>query len=162
MGRVGAAVAKRLSGFDCDIAYFDIKQHADLPYEFITNLVDLARRSEFLVVTLAGGESTRGMINSDVLDALGPDRIVINISRGTTVDEPALLDALTNRRIKGAGLDVFWNEPNIDPRFKCLDNAVLQPHHASGTTETRRAMGKLVRDNLKAHFSGAALITPVT
>jgi D-3-phosphoglycerate dehydrogenase len=92
---------------------------------------------------------------------LGADGILVNISRGTTVDEPALLDALAHGRIKGAGLDVFLNEPNIDERFKSLDNVVLQPHHASGTTETRQAMGKLVRDNLKAHFAGAALITPV-
>lgn len=161
MGRVGATIARRLTGFDCTIAYFDIHRRADLPYEFVTDLLELARRSEFLIVTLAGGDSTKGMINASVLDALGPNGILINISRGTTVDEPALLDALEHRRIKGAGLDVFWNEPNIDARFKSLDTVVLQPHHASGTTETRRAMGKLVRDNLAAHFSGAALITQV-
>ena len=161
MGRVGSTVAKRLAGFDCDVAYFDVNKRADLPYTFVADLVELARRSEFLIVTLAGGDSTKGMINARVLDGLGPDGILVNISRGSTVDETALLDALTNKRIKGAGLDVFWNEPNIDPRFKALDNVVLQPHHASGTVETRKAMGKLVRDNLKAHFSGAALITPV-
>jgi lactate dehydrogenase-like 2-hydroxyacid dehydrogenase len=161
MGRVGSTVAKRLAGFDCDVAYFDVNKRADLPYAFVNNLVELARRSEFLIVTLAGGDSTKGMINARVLDGLGPDGILINISRGSTVDETALLDALANKQIKGAGLDVFWNEPNIDQRFKALDNVVLQPHHASGTVETRKAMGKLVRDNLKAHFSGAALITPV-
>lgn len=161
MGRVGSAVARRLAGFDCDVAYFDIAKQADLPYAFVADLVELAGRSEFLIVTLAGGESTKGMINARVLEALGPDGILINISRGSTVDETALLDALVNKRIKGAGLDVFWNEPNIDKRFATLDNVVLQPHHASGTVETRKAMGQLVRDNLKAHFSGAALITPV-
>ena len=161
MGRVGSTVARRLVGFDCDVAYFDVNKRADLPYAFVADLLELARRSEFLIVTLAGGESTKGMIDARVLDALGPDGILINISRGSTVDEPALLDALANRKIKGAGLDVFWNEPNIDERFAALDNVVLQPHHASGTVETRKAMGKLVRDNLKAHFSGAALITPV-
>lgn len=161
MGRVGSTIARRLAGFDCEVAYFDVNKRADLPYVFVADLVELARRSEFLIVTLAGGESTKGMIDARVLDALGPDGILVNISRGSTVDEPALLDALANRRIKGAGLDVFWSEPNIDDRFKPLDNVVLQPHHASGTTETRQAMGQLVRDNLKAHFSGAALITPV-
>ena len=161
MGRVGTAVARRLAAFECDIAYFDINRRADLAYDFIGDLVQLASRSEFLIVTLAGGESTKAMINARVLDALGPDGILINISRGTTVDEPALIDALANRRIKGAGLDVFLNEPNIDARFKSLGNVVLQPHHASGTTETRKAMGELVRDNLRAHFGGAALITPV-
>ncbi len=161
MGRVGSTVAKRLAGFDCDIAYFDVNERADLPYAFVADLLELARRSEFLIVTLAGGDSTKGMVNARVLDELGPDGILVNISRGSTVDETALLDALTNKRIKGAGLDVFLNEPNIDARFKALDNVVLQPHHASGTVETRKAMGKLVRDNLEAHFSGAALITPV-
>ena len=161
MGRIGAAVARRLAAFDCNIAYFDLSQRADLAYDFVPDLVDLAARSEFLIVTLAGGESTKGMIDGRVLNALGPDGILINVSRGSIVQEPALLDALASERIKGAGLDVYWNEPNIDTRFRSLENVVLQPHHASGTTETRRAMGKLVRDNLKAHFSGAALITPV-
>lgn len=161
MGRVGAAVAKRLAAFDCEVAYFDIRKRADLAYQFVPDLVELARRAEFLVVTLAGGESTKGIINARVFDALGADGILVNLSRGSTVDETALLRALEARTIKGAGLDVFWNEPHIDTRFRTLENVVLQPHHASGTAETRRAMGKLVRDNLAAHFSGAALITPV-
>ncbi len=161
MGRIGAAVARRLAAFDCDIAYFARTSRPDTAYSFVPGLVELARRSEFLIVTLAGGDGTKGMIDASVLDALGPDGILVNVSRGSTVDEPALLDALANHRIKAAGLDVFWNEPNIDARFKSLENVVLQPHHGSGTTETRRAMGHLVRDNLKAHFSGAKLITPV-
>jgi lactate dehydrogenase-like 2-hydroxyacid dehydrogenase len=162
MGRIGAAVAKRLAAFDCDIAYFARSKREGAAQEYVPDLVDLARRSEFLIITLAGGEGTKGMIGAEVLAALGPEGILVNVSRGSTVDEPALLDALEKRRIKGAGLDVFWNEPNIDPRFKTLENVVLQPHHGSGTIETRRAMGQLVRDNLAAHFSGAALITPVT
>lgn len=161
MGRIGAAVARRLAAFDCEIAYFDVSRRADLPYAFVADLVELARRAEFLIVTLAGGEATKGMVDAGVLEALGPSGILINVSRGSTVDEKALLSALEARAIKAAGLDVFWNEPNIDERLKVLDNAILQPHHASGTVETRRAMGKLVRDNLAAHFSGAALITPV-
>jgi lactate dehydrogenase-like 2-hydroxyacid dehydrogenase len=161
MGRIGAAVAKRLAGFDCEVAYFDIAKRADLPYEFVPSLVELAHRAEFLIVTLAGGDGTKNMLDAGMLDALGPDGILINVSRGSTVDESALLGALEAKAIKGAGLDVFWNEPHIDARFKTLDNVVLQPHHASGTAETRRAMGKLVRDNLAAHFAGAALITPV-
>ena len=96
-----------------------------------------------------------------MLEALGPDGILVNVSRGSTVDEPALLAALEAGTIKGAGLDVFWNEPAIDPRFAALDNVVLQPHHASGTVETRKAMGQLVRDNLAAHFAGQPLVTPV-
>jgi len=96
-----------------------------------------------------------------VLEALGPDGILVNVSRGSTVDEEALIAALQKRSIKAAGLDVFYNEPKIDPRFLELDNVVLQPHHGSGTVETRKAMGQLVRDNLAAHFSGDTLPTPV-
>jgi len=161
MGRVGAAVARRLAAFDCVISYFDIAQRPDLPHEFVADLTALARSSEFLIVTLAGGETTQVIVDANVLDALGPDGILINVSRGSTVDETALLHALDAGTIKGAGLDVFWNEPGIDPRFRDFNHVVLQPHHASGTLETRQAMGKLVRDNLAAHFSGAALITPV-
>lgn len=161
MGRVGAAVARRAAAFDCEISYFDVNRRADLPYEYVDTLLSLARQSEFLIVTMAGGESTRGIVNAEVLAALGPDGILVNISRGSTVDEPALLAALETGGIKAAGLDVFWNEPRIDPRFLALDNVVLQPHHASGTIETRKAMGKLVRDNLAAHFAGQSLLTPV-
>ena len=161
MGRIGVEVAKRLAAFDCPIAYFDINQRDDLPYTFVSDLLALAEQSEFLIVTLAGGASTQGIINADVLQALGRDGILINISRGSTVDEAALLDALERNVIKGAGLDVFWNEPNIDERFLTLENVVLQPHHASGTVETRQAMGKLVRDNLAAHFARQPLLTPV-
>jgi lactate dehydrogenase-like 2-hydroxyacid dehydrogenase len=161
MGRIGVEVAKRLAAFDCPIAYFDINRRDDLPYTFVSDLIALAEQSEFLIVTLAGGASTQGIINADVLQALGRDGILINISRGSTVDEAALLDALERDVIKGAGLDVFWNEPNIDERFLTLENVVLQPHHASGTVETRQAMGKLVRDNLAAHFARQPLLTPV-
>ena len=161
MGRIGVEVAKRLAAFDCPIAYFDINQRDDLPYTFVPHLIALAEQSEFLIVTLAGGASTQGIINADVLQALGRDGILINISRGSTVDEAALLDALERNVIKGAGLDVFWNEPNIDERFLTLENVILQPHHASGTVETRQAMGKLVRDNLAAHFARQPLLTPV-
>ncbi|WP_081159329.1 2-hydroxyacid dehydrogenase [Ensifer aridi] len=161
MGRIGSAVAKRLAGFDCEISYFDVNQRADLPYNFVPDLTQLARRSEFLIVTLAGGESTRGIVDAPVLAALGANGILVNISRGSTVDESALIDALERRTIKAAALDVFASEPNIDRRFLALDNVVLQPHHASGTVETRQAMGQLVRDNLAAHFAGQPLITPV-
>ncbi|MER9031671.1 2-hydroxyacid dehydrogenase [Mesorhizobium sp. LNJC405B00] len=161
MGRVGAAVAKRAAAFDCTISYFDNRKRDDLPYTFVSDLLELASDSEFLIVTLAGGDSTKHMINASMLAALGADGIVINISRGSTIDEIALLAALESSAIKGAGLDVFWNEPTIDERFLKLANVVLQPHHASGTVETRKAMGQLVRDNLAAHFGGQALLTPV-
>jgi lactate dehydrogenase-like 2-hydroxyacid dehydrogenase len=161
MGRIGAALAKRLSAFDCDISYFARSEKDGSPFKFQPDLLALARDSEFLIVTLSGGDSTKNMINADVLAALGTNGILVNVSRGTTVDETALISALQNKTIKAAGLDVFWNEPNINPAFFTLDNAVLQPHHASGTVETRKAMGQLVRDNLAAHFAGKPLLTPV-
>lgn len=161
MGRIGAAVAKRLSAFDCEISYFARSERDGSPFRFEPDLLALARDNEFLIVTLSGGDSTKHIINAEVLEALGPDGILVNISRGTTVDEPALIAALQNKSIKGAGLDVFWNEPNINPVFFSLENTVLQPHHASGTVETRKAMGQLVRDNLAAHFASKPLLTPV-
>ena len=160
-GRIGATVARRLSGFDVELGYFDLAQRADSPHRFFGSLVELAGWCDLLIVTLAGGAATLGMIDAAVLQALGPQGFLVNVSRGTTVDEPALIDALQRKAIAGAALDVFCNEPNIDARFMALDNVLLQPHHASGTIETRRAMGQLVRDNLQAHFSGQPLPTPV-
>jgi lactate dehydrogenase-like 2-hydroxyacid dehydrogenase len=161
MGRIGVSVAKRLNAFDCKISYFARTEKDGSPFRFEPDLLALARDSEFLIVTLSGGDATKNMINADVLAALGADGILVNVSRGTTVNEPALIAALQDKTIKGAGLDVFWNEPDINPAFFALDNAVLHPHHASGTVETRKAMGQLVRDNLAAHFAGKPLLTPV-
>ena len=160
-GRIGMAVARRLSGFDAEVGYFDVAARPNLPHVFFNDLVALAAWSDVLIVTLSGGPSTWNIVNARVFEALGPEGFFINVSRGLIVDEPALLDALENRRIAGAGLDVFWNEPNIDRRFLSLDNVVLHPHLASGTVETRTAMAELVLGNLAAHFSGRPLLTPV-
>lgn len=160
-GRIGMTTARRLSGFDVELGYFDRAARSDSPHRYFDSLTGLAEWADLLIVTLAGGAATQGMVNAQVLEALGPQGWLVNVSRGSTVHEPALLEALEQRRIAGAGLDVFWNEPRIDPRFLALDNVVLQPHHASGTVETRRAMGQLVRDNLAAHFAGRPLLTPV-
>jgi len=161
MGRIGQAIASRAAAFNCDIRYFSRNPQPQVSYDHERDLVALAEWSEFLVVIVPGGEATRNIIDADVLEALGPDGILVNVSRGSTVDEEALIAALQKRSIKAAGLDVFYNEPKIDPRFLELDNVVLQPHHGSGTVETRKAMGQLVRDNLAAHFSGDTLPTPV-
>lgn len=161
MGRIGEAFARRAAAFDCEIRYFARNRREALAWTFEPDLVELARWCDFLVVILSGGPTTAGIVNAEVLEALGQDGFLINISRGTTVDETALLGALETRAIKGAGLDVFLNEPTVDSRFAALDNVVLYPHHGSGTEETRRAMGKLVRDNLAAHFAGQSLLTPV-
>ena len=160
-GRIGTTLARRLSGFDVELGYFDRAPRADSPHRFFAELTDLAAWCDLLIVTLAGGAATHGMVGAKVLEALGPQGWLVNISRGTTVDEPALLAALEHRAIAGAALDVFMNEPRIDARFLALDNVLLQPHHASGTIETRQAMGRLVRDNLAAHFSDKPLLTPV-
>lgn len=161
MGRIGQAVARRAAAFSMEIAYFGRSEQPELPYAFVPDLVELARWSDVLVATLAGGAGTRGIIDAPVFEALGPDGYFINVARGSVVDEPALIAALQSRRIKAAGLDVFLNEPAVDRRFLALDNVVLQPHHGSGTVETRQAMGQLVRDNLAAHFAGRPLLTPV-
>lgn len=161
LGRIGAAVARRAVAFDMAIAYHDIRRRDDLPYRYVDDLVILARDSDFLIVTVAGGAGSAKIVNAAVLDALGPSGFLVNISRGSTVDQAVLLAALENRSIAGAGLDVFEVEPVNDPRFNALDNVVLQPHRASATVETRRAMGQLMRDNLAAHFAGRPLLTPV-
>ncbi|WP_419913771.1 2-hydroxyacid dehydrogenase [Hoeflea sp.] len=162
LGRIGFEVGKRLSGFDMDIAYCDIAARDFAPdWTFIDTPVALAERSDFLFVTLAASAETRHIVGKGVIAALGPDGMLINISRASNVDEEALLDALESGVLGSAALDVFEGEPEINPRFLKLDNVLLQPHHASGTVETRKAMGKLVRDNLTAHFAGRELLTPV-
>ena len=162
LGRIGFEVGKRLAGFDMDIAYCDVeaKDYAS-DWQYISDVVALAQHSDFLFVTLAASSETRHIVNSSVLEALGPEGMIINISRASNIDEEALLDALETDKLGSAALDVFEGEPDINPRFFELDNVLLQPHHASGTFETRQAMGKLVRDNLIAHFSGEPLLTPV-
>lgn len=160
-GRIGSTIAKRLSGFDVELGYFSRSPKAESPHRHFASLSAMADWCDVLIVILPGGEATRGIVNAEVLQALGPTGWLVNVSRGTTVDEAALLQALEARSIAGAGLDVFLNEPRIDPRFAALDNVVLTPHHGSGTEQTRRAMGELVRRNLEAHFAGQPLITPV-
>ena len=162
LGRIGFEVGKRLAGFDMDIAYSDIAAKDYAPdWTFVPDAKSLAAQCDFLFVTLAASDATRHIVNADVLDALGPDGMVINISRASNIDEDALIAALANGRLGSAALDVFEGEPDLDPRFLELPNVLLQPHHASGTIETRKAMGQLVRDNLTAHFAGKPLLTPV-
>lgn len=162
LGRIGFEVAKRLAGFDMDIAYSDVSAKEYAPdWTFIENPVELARHADFLFVTLAASAQTRHIVGREVIEAVGPEGMIINISRAANIDEDALLDALEQGRLGSAALDVFEGEPKLNPRFLALDNVLLQPHHASGTFETRKAMGKLVRDNLIAYFSGADLLTPV-
>jgi lactate dehydrogenase-like 2-hydroxyacid dehydrogenase len=162
LGRIGYEVAKRLQGFDMQIAYSDVAPKDFAPeWEFVADPVALAAQSDFLFVTLAASTGTRHIVSRDVIAALGGEGMLINISRASNIDEDALLAALESGTLGSAALDVFEGEPKLNPRFLALDNVLLQPHHASGTIETRKAMGQLVRDNLTAHFSGQPLLTPV-
>jgi len=162
LGRIGFEVGKRLAGFDIDITYSDVAEMDFAPdWMFVGNPVALAREVDFLFVTLAASAETRHIVGTEVIEALGPEGMLINISRASNVDEEALITALSTGKLGSAALDVFEGEPALDPRFFELENVLLQPHHASGTIETRKAMGKLVRDNLTAHFAGEPLLTPV-
>jgi lactate dehydrogenase-like 2-hydroxyacid dehydrogenase len=162
LGRIGFEVARRLTGFDMDIAYTDIEPK---PYgkdwTFVPDPVALAQRSDILFVTLAATAAARHIVGRTVLEALGPKGLLVNVSRASNIDEEALIEALAGGKLGAAALDVFDGEPNLNPRFLNLPNVLLQPHHASGTVETRKAMGQLMRDNLAAHFAGRPLPTPV-
>lgn len=162
LGRIGIEVAKRLQGFGMDIAY-SARSAKPVPadWAYIADPVALAARSDFLFVTLSASAETRHIVNAGVIAALGAQGMLINISRAGNIDEAALLDALESGVLGSAALDVFEGEPALNPRFVALPNVLLQPHHASGTFETRQAMGQLVRDNLMAHFGGKPLLTPV-
>lgn len=159
LGRVGRAIAKRVAAFDCKISYSDLKQASDVDYGFIPDIHALARACDILVLA-ASADHGRCLVDAQVLDCLGPDSFFINVARGKLVDEPALVMALSEKRIAGAGLDVFLDEPHVPQAMLSLENVVLQPHRASATIETRTAMGQLVIDNLESYFSQGQLLTP--
>lgn len=161
LGRIGREIADRLAAFKMDLHYTSRSEKQTPGWTYHADVVSLAKAVDFLVIALVGGPETQNFVTREAIEALGPRGVVVNISRGSTVDEAALLDALEAGTIAGAGLDVFVNEPNIDPRFLKLDNVVLQPHQGSGTVETRRAMAVLQLDNIRAHLEGRALLTPV-
>ena len=161
MGRIGQAIASRGLAFGMPIAYTARNPRPALPYRYLPSVTALAAESDFLVVITPGGAATRHMINAEVLKALGPRGYVINVARGSVMDQDALIEALEKGVIAGAGLDVFAKEPEVPQRLLNLPNVVLTPHVGSATHETRRAMANLAFDNLKAHFAGAPLITPV-
>ncbi|WP_372617466.1 2-hydroxyacid dehydrogenase [Falsiroseomonas sp.] len=160
LGRIGAAIARRAEAFRMPVAY-SARQKRDAPYDWYPTPAALAPHVDILMVSAAGGEATRGLVDRAAIEALKPGAIFCNVSRGTVVDEAALLEALRSRRIAAAGLDVFLNEPEIDPEFLTFDHVVLQPHAASGTVETRKDMGRLMRENLEAQMDGRPLLTPV-
>lgn len=160
LGRIGEAIAKRALPFKLEIAYHN-RSDKGLPYTYYGDLRELAENSDILLCMLPGGEATKNLMNDEIFSAIGPQGYFINVGRGSSVDEDALLRALQNKTIAGAGLDVYKNEPNIPQGYAELDNVILLPHIGSATVETRRAMGKLVYDNLKAFFEGRTLLTEV-
>ncbi|MBO9538729.1 2-hydroxyacid dehydrogenase [Herbaspirillum sp.] len=160
LGRIGEAIARRAAGFDMDIAYHN-RSKKDVPYTYYGDIKSLAAAVDFLVMITPGGAGTRALVNAEVLEALGPKGFLINVARGSVVDEAALTRALKEGKIAGAGLDVFENEPNIPAELAALDNVVLTPHMASGTLVTRTAMADLAFNNLQAHFAGKPVLTPV-
>lgn len=161
LGRIGKDIARKAEVFGCEIAYYGRSEQAAQPYRYYSDLVEMARDCDFLVVICPGGAATHNLVDRAVMDALGPEGTLINVARGSVVDEPALVAALQEGRLSGAGLDVFADEPRVPEALLTMDNVVLQPHQGSGTIETRRAMGDLVVDNLRAHFAGKPVLTPV-
>lgn len=161
LGRIGKDVARRASGFDMQVRYHNRRPDAHSSYRFEPDLLALARWADFLVLTCPGGERTRHLISAPVLDALGPEGILINVSRGSVVDEQALVAALTEGRLGGAGLDVFEAEPRVPEALYGLDNVVLAPHIGSGTIDTRLQMEELVFANLRAFLDKGEVLTPV-
>ncbi|XAR50647.1 Hydroxyphenylpyruvate reductase [Bertholletia excelsa] len=161
LGRIGLAIAKRAEAFGCPISYYSRTKKTDSTYKYFPNVIELASNCNILVVACPLTEETRHIINQQVIDAVGPKGILINIGRGPHVDEPGLVSALLEGRLGGAGLDVFEHEPEVPEQLFGLDNVVLTPHIGSGTVETRTAMADLVLGNLEAHFSNKPLLTPV-
>ncbi|MEM7618824.1 MAG: 2-hydroxyacid dehydrogenase [Pseudomonadota bacterium] len=162
LGGIGSKVAKRCEAFDMNVCYYGPREKPEYDYPYYDDVQKLAADVDFLMLTCPGGEATNNLVDANVLDALGSNGILINIARGSVVDEPALIHALENNIIRAAGLDVFRDEPHVPEELISMDNVVLLPHVGSATVETRHNMGQLVVDNIKAHFAGNDLLTPVT
>ena len=161
IGRIGQAIAHRALAFGMSVAYTARSPRPELPYTFHANADALAEAVDYLVVITPGGAATRHLIDAKVLQALGAKGILINVARGSVVDEAALIDALERGVIAGAGLDVFEDEPRVPERLRALPQVVLAPHIGSATTQTRQAMADLARLNLEAHFAGRPVLAPV-
>ncbi|WP_373319224.1 2-hydroxyacid dehydrogenase [Methylobacterium gnaphalii] len=161
LGRIGHAIARRLEGFDVAIHYHGRSRQTEVAYTYHATLLEMAQAVDVLMVVAPGGPSTVGIVDAAVLSALGPDGIVINVARGTVIDEAALIEALQSGTIRSAGLDVFAKEPLVPQALIEIDHAVLLPHVGSASVHTRRAMGRLVVDNLISWFDGHGPLTPV-
>ncbi|UKA54417.1 2-hydroxyacid dehydrogenase [Arthrobacter sp. FW305-BF8] len=161
LGRIGRVIARRLEGFDCDISYHSRNPVADVAYRYAASPVELAAGCDVLIVAAAGGPGSAGLVDADVIASLGPDGYLINIARGSVVDEEALVAALLAGRLAGAGLDVFVEEPKVPEDLLGLDNVVLLPHLGSGTHETRADMAELTLANLRSYVTTGSVLTAV-
>jgi lactate dehydrogenase-like 2-hydroxyacid dehydrogenase len=154
LGKIGRLVARRAGAIGMRVLYLGRKPKADVPYQFVADLLELAEQADVLILSCPGGEATRNLVGQAVLERLGRDGYLVNVSRGSVVDEPALIAALQDGKIAGAALDVYASEPSIDPRFLALDNVVLQPHSASITHETRAAMLARLLGDIESYVAG--------
>jgi hydroxypyruvate reductase len=161
MGRIGREIGKRAEAMNNKVSYHSRHPVAEVAYQYYPDLIDLAKNSDFLIVIIPSTPQTQKIISKQVIEALGPTGILINVARGAVVDEDALVEALKSAKLGGAGLDVFANEPQVPEVLFGMDNVVLEPHVGSATNETRRAMSQLVLDNLDAHFAGKPLLTEI-
>ena len=161
LGRIGGAIAKRLSAFGCAISYHNRNRVADSAYDYVSSPEQLAQYVDVLIVAAAGGSGTRKLVSREVIDALGADGYLVNIARGSVVDEEALVEALSEGRLAGAGLDVFADEPQVPEALLTMDNVVVLPHVGSGTVQTRAAMESLTLRNLDSFLASGVLVTPV-
>lgn len=161
LGGIGRAAADRGAAFKMTVLYNGPRPKPDAPYEYVADVVELARRSDYLIVACTGGPHTRHIVSAAVIDALGPTGTIVNVARGTCIDERALVAALQDGRLGFAALDVFEDPLRPSPELLTLPNVIVQPHQGSATVETRNAIGQLMIDNISAHFAGKPLLTPV-
>ena len=160
LGRIGETIAQKLRAFACEVSYHS-RTRRDVPYAYYSNLTEMAAAVDYLIVITPGGAATRHLVNREVMDALGPEGTLINVARGTVVDEAEMVAALIEGRLGYAGLDVFEAEPHVPEELFTMENVVLLPHVGSATVETRRAMGDLTVENLERFFREGTVTTPV-
>ncbi|MEK6216825.1 MAG: 2-hydroxyacid dehydrogenase [Boseongicola sp.] len=160
MGRIGQAIAAKLAPWNPTILYHT-RSPKDVPYRYVGDLVEMAERADVLICIIPGGDATRHLVDANVINAIGPNGTLVNVSRGSVIDEAAMIEALEDGRLGWAGLDVFEQEPHVPRRLRALKNVVLLPHVGSATIETRAAMGALAVDNLLQHLADGTVLTPV-
>jgi lactate dehydrogenase-like 2-hydroxyacid dehydrogenase len=161
LGRIGETIARKLGAFDCVVSYHSRNKKPDIAYHYYASLLEMAKNVDYLVVITPGGPSTNKLVNRQIMDALGPQGTLINVARGSVVDEAEMISALKDGRLGNAGLDVFEREPHAPQALFDMENVVLTPHVASATVETRQAMGDLTVENLVQYFANGKVISPV-